>query len=125
MKAGHFYFELLLMLITLVAGITFTMPGNDGIVSLIWLFLLGVFQVIHSLVIGFTYRNNKKISDALALYWSGVIIDFILIFINAVFWNKDLPFVIHFIILPLLLAVYLFGITYYFSQKNKVSNPTG
>lgn len=118
MKSGHFNFELMLLIVTLIAGISWALPGNDQFFALVWLFLLGVFQLLHSVIIGFAYRNNKKINNALAVYWTGVIIDFVFIFfLNSTYWNKNTPFLIPFVILPLLLAIYLFGITYYFRQK--------
>lgn len=119
MRTKHLIAESILILITLILGSGMAISGEWGLGFLLWLQVLGISQVVHSFIIGALYWKHEMIRNWIIFYWIGVAFDFILMYINdtsihdhAIAWFT-LP------VFPLILALYLWFITYYFRRRSE------
>lgn len=117
MKKSNFIFESILIIITLTLGICTIAQVDFGFLFLFWLQPLGVLQVLHSIEIGIFYWGQKTIRTTIVVYWSCVLLEFILMYTNMHYFHDRILLWFTLPVFPLLLAVYLFGITYYFKDR--------
>ena len=112
MARSHFIFESVLMAITLYFGIGLNFNTDVSMGALIWLAILGILQVVHSLGLALGYWKNKSIRSAVIIYWVGVLSFFGIIYL--MFRNGYIVPEFIWLILALLLALYLWAITWIF-----------
>jgi hypothetical protein len=78
MKRADFIYETYLLSITLLAVAGLLLNGEDGIIALfLWLAMLGICQLGHSIVMGVSYPFNKRLKRLLVAYWTIVPFAFI------------------------------------------------
>ena len=124
MNKGHLWFESVLISITFVMGLgtllTSQTPSSEfGLMAALWLIALGVLQVFHSLFIGLNNWDHKEIRKSISLYWCGVALNFMVMFLNHVSYNLEAIFIGTILVFPLFLAISLWFITYKYQLQEK------
>jgi len=92
--------------IALATTLIFYLTYYFGLLSQI---LLGLLQIIFSIILANKfYRNSKYAKKHLLLYWSSVIIEFMLLYFHVNYGetSNDFPQIILFSIFPMLIAIY-------------------
>ena len=117
MSTGDATFENLLMGATAFIGIGMLISEDNFIFLLLWLILLGALQILHSVVIATSYWKNLRLRSAISIYWIVSAIDLaVVFFVTHDSWNLNI-FFLFVIVLPLLIAVYLWLLTWYFRRE--------
>ena len=83
----------------------------------LWLIVLGVLQVVHSMIVGINYWSAEGIQKSIIIYWGGVVLNFMIMLIGnktTLYNNAEM---ITILIFPLMLAVYLWWIMYAYRVK--------
>jgi len=111
MRYGHVIVEHTLITITAFWGICALAGDAVAFTFFIWLLALGFMQVAHSLIIAMGYWNNIKIRTAICIYWVVAVIDLFLL------PQKKIEDDFLLIAMQLAIAVYLWGITWYFHRQ--------
>lgn len=117
MKYQDTIFEKSLVVITAILGICALLDDSFFIPYVLWLFPLVVIQMIHSIFITVNYRKNKKILAAILLYRIAVATNIYLLATTKQPTKKidDSTFLNSW--MPLLIAAYLWLITWYFHRE--------
>jgi hypothetical protein len=116
MRTKHLITESILIIITLVFGVIALLHDDGGLGLALWWQVLGVSQVVHSILIGVFYSQDQKLIKWLTVYWIAVPIDLLLLVIapNLVFG------IIVFLVIPSILALYLWFITWHFRRRGEI-----
>jgi hypothetical protein len=116
MRTKHLIAESILIIITLVFAVMAVIHEDGGLGFALWWQVLGVSQVVHSILIGILYRKDEQVLKWLSVYWITVPIDLLLLAIapNLVFG------IIVFIVIPSILALYLWYITWHFRRRGEI-----
>ena len=130
MKKWNLWFETILIVINAVLGIIMLLSPMGRIDSLtsdafttylFWLIILGAFQVVHSLIMGIVNWNNERIRTMIVVYWALVLVDFIIIWLGDTSAYSVVIERISILILPNLLAHFLWYIS--FSNRIRINVP--
>jgi hypothetical protein len=125
MSAGDKMFENLLFGMTIFLGIVVLINIEAIFGFMIWLFLLGVLQVLHSFVIALGYWKNEKIRKGIVVYWILAGVNLLVLFqaeMGITVGDLDyFGFVMFFLIMPLSLATYLWWFTLHFRKQKVLS----
>lgn len=111
---SHFIFQAVLMSITLIAGIIIIIDKDYILMGAVWLFILGVLQVLHSFILGVMYRKEKRLIEFLLVYWFLSFTDLLLLFFVTQNQLGDFLFYVLIPAVPLGLAIYFWATTYIF-----------
>ena len=117
MKRSNYIFESVLIAITALLGFVTLFTFDAIILGGLWLFVLGALQVVHSLIVGINYWSNEGIQKSIIIYWCGVVLNFIIMLIGnetTLYNNME---IVTILVFPLMLAVYLWWITYAYRIK--------
>ena len=117
MKRSNYIFESVLIIITAVLGFAALFSLDATILGALWLIVLGTLQVVHSLILGASYWSNENIKKSIIIYWCGVALNFSIMLIGNVFTRSDNVEIATILIFPLVLALYLWYITYTYKIK--------
>jgi hypothetical protein len=112
MKRSNYIFESVLIAITAVLGFAALFSFDATILGALWLIVLGTLQVVHSLILGASYWSNEAIQKSIIIYWCGVALNFSVMLIGNVITHSDNIEIATILIFPLILALYLWYITY-------------
>lgn len=117
MKTSNYGLESALMMITAFLGLVSMLWREAILLGALWLIPLGIIQVGHSVVIASAYWNKENIRRMIIIYWCGVALNFIFMFVaNAFFFSGDFELV-YLLIFPLMLSFFLWYITYIFKTR--------
>jgi len=128
MKIYHFVFETLLITIT-IALLLSSVFGDGGYAIAVWWAILGTLQVVHALGLAFAFHKIKPIFRYIKVYLLGVVMNFLLLGVMIVgltsrVWGEnggfrllDIIYVITLVVVPAVLALYLWFITWHFRRK--------
>jgi hypothetical protein len=129
MKGYHFIIETVLFAFTFILGISIGITREDGIIfMMMWWAAFGALQVLHSLALGLRYWKDEHVRKSIIRYWCGGAINFLIIGVEAtfvtyrsepIFKSLDNIYLLTWIIFPVILALYLWYITWRFRQKEK------
>jgi hypothetical protein len=117
MKPGHFLFETLLIIITMMFGFRFFINSSNGLDFMAWLALLGILQVAHAFAITLLYRRHPLIFKAILIYWLIVGFEFILMYCSMRLAYSGLLGAFALPGLPVALALFLWWITWHFKER--------
>jgi len=124
MKRSNFLFESVLMAVTAVLAFSALISEEAVFLGALWLIILGTLQVVHSLILGACYWLNERIRKSIIFYWIGVAVNFGVMFTGNRTILSDSVTLITVLIFPLILAAYLWYITYS-SRLQKLAAETG
>ncbi|HEX6193421.1 MAG TPA: hypothetical protein VFZ42_13700 [Chitinophagaceae bacterium] len=132
MRTYHFVIETILIAITFIMLIdSFFISRGYGIA--VWWAILGILQVLHAITLNFAYRTSDRILKYLKWYFLGVIISGVLlgVYLGLRFRIPlsygpiaTIVLVVAIMILPALLALYLWFITWRF-RRSSIVEKTG
>ena len=117
MKRSNYIFESVLIAITALLGFIAFFPTDAIFLGALWLIVLGALQVVHSLIVGINYWSNEGVQKSIIIYWCGVALNFIIILIGNKTTLSNNMEMVTILIFPLMLAVYLWWITYAYRVK--------
>jgi hypothetical protein len=120
MKAGHLVFESILIAITLYLGLDFIFTGEDGLGFAAWMQVLGVSQVGHAVWI--TTIKDTRIRKWISIYWIGTLTDLFVLFALYPVLSTGILLWFFFPVLPLMLAFFLWFITFHFRRRKTAEN---
>ena len=103
MRRGDFNSQTLYILITILIAISAAVDNKNTFIFLIWLGMLGILQIFHSIILGSENWQTRPVRIALIIYWFAAATDLIIFFTNAS--------TVTLFYIPLTLALYLWGIT--------------
>ncbi len=103
MRRGDFNSQTLYILITILIAVAAVADHKNTFIFLIWLAMLGILQILHSVILGIENWHTKPVRVALIAYWSLAAVDLLIFFTNAS--------AITLFYVPLTLALFLWGIT--------------
>ena len=123
LKKGNLVFETILIAVTFVVWLS-CLSGDNIIVFFAWWFIFGFLQVIHAMLLGFTFSKAPAIWRLLKWYFIGVLLDLLVFFFISGSPNisAHLFSIIHFLTLwvfPIILALYLWFITWHFRRASR------
>lgn len=117
MKRSNYIFESVLIAITALLGLIAFFSTDAVFLGALWLIVLGVLQVVHSMIVGINYWSTEGIQKSIIIYWCGVVLNFMIMLIGnktTLYNNAEM---ITILIFPLILAVYLWWIMYAYRVK--------
>ena len=117
MKRSNYIFESVLIAITALLGLIAFFSTDAIFLGALWLIVLGVLQVVHSMIVGINYWSAEGIQKSIIIYWGGVVLNFMIMLIGnktTLYNNAEM---ITILIFPLMLAVYLWWIMYAYRVK--------
>ena len=117
MKRSNYIFESVLIAITALLGLIAFFSTDAIFLGALWLIVLGVLQVVHSMIVGINYWSAEGIQKSIIIYWGGVVLNFMIMLIGnktTLYNNAEM---ITILIFPLMLAVYLWWIMYAYRLK--------
>ena len=117
MKRSNYIFESVLIAITAVLGFAALFSFDAVILGALWLIVLGTLQVVHSLILGASYWSNEAIQKSIIIYWCGVALNFSIMLIGNAITDSNNVEIATILIFPLVLALYLWYITYTYKIK--------
>ena len=117
MKRSNYIFESVLIAITALAGFIALFSFDGTILGALWLIVLGVLQVVHSLVVGINYWSHAGIQKSIFIYWCGVALNFAIMFFGNTMTRTNNIEMVTMLIFPLMLSVYLWWIMYAYKIK--------
>jgi hypothetical protein len=123
MKRSNYIFESVLIAITALAGFIALFSFDGTILGALWLIVLGVLQVVHSLVVAINYWSHAGVQKSIFIYWCGVALNFIIMFLGTTMTRTNNIEMVTMLIFPLMLAVYLWWITYAYKIKPVTEGP--
>ncbi len=118
MKRSNFVFESVLIGITAALGFNSLLSSDAIFLGALWLIVLGVLQVVHSLILGAFYWYDQRIQKSIIIYWCGVALNFSIMYIGKETATSGNVEIITIIIFPLMLALYLWYITFTYRVKS-------
>lgn len=117
MKRSNYIFESVLIAITALLGLIAFFSTDAILLGALWLIVLGALQVFHSIILAVNYWLNEGVRKSIIIYWCGVALNFILLFIgNETITSNNIEMVT-LLVFPLMLAIYLWYISYAYRLK--------
>jgi hypothetical protein len=123
MKRSNYIFESVLIAITALAGFIALFSFDGTILGALWLIVLGTLQIFHSIIIGANYWSHEGVQKSIIIYWCGVALNFIIMFLGNTLTRSNNIEMVTMLIFPLMLAVYLWWITYAYRVKPVALEP--
>ena len=128
MRNSDFVFETILIVITILV-LLWSFYGDGGSAIAIWWAILGLLQVSHAIIMISTNPKRAKIVEHLKRYFLGVVLSFVLLGIyqlvkfRITIWDSlivKIVIIMSIIILPAMLVLYLWFITWHFRRSSEV-----
>lgn len=121
MKRSNYIFESVLIAITALLGVIALLSEEAILLGALWLIPLGALQVFHSIFIAANYWSNEAVQKSIIIYWCGVALNFVIMFIGNETTSSNNIEMVTILLFPLMLAIYLWWITYAYRVKTVAS----
>ena len=123
MKRSNYIFESVLMAITALLGFIALFSTEAILLGALWLIPLGALQVFHSIFIAANYWSNEGVQKSIFIYWCGVALNFAIMFFRNEMTSSNNIEMVTILIFPLMLAIYLWYITFAYRVKPVAPEP--